>query len=65
MNSADKRVRDNTAGGLPLEKVLELVALQFDENTVSLFLKYRDNPLIEWKESIKIFAFAHDMMFED
>ncbi len=59
MNSAVKRVRDNTAGRFPMEKVNELVASQSDEKILALFLKYKDNPLIEWKESIKKVAIAH------
>ena len=59
MNSAVKRVRDNTAGKFPMEKVQELIASQSDEKIVALFLKYRDNPLVEWKESIKKVAIAH------
>ena len=59
MNSAVKRVRDNTDGRFPMEKVNELVASQSDEKILALFLKYKDNPLIEWKESIKKVAIAH------
>ena len=59
MNSAVKRVRDNTAGRFPMEKVNELVASQSDEKILALFLRYKDNPLIEWKESIKKVAIAH------
>lgn len=59
MNSAVKRVRDNTGGKFPMEKVQELVVSQSDEKILALFLKYKDNPLIEWKESIKKVAIAH------
>ena len=59
MNSAVKRVRDNTAGVFPMEKVRELVESQSDEKILNLFLKYKDNPLIEWKESIKKVALTH------
>ena len=59
MNSAVKRVRDNTAGTFPMEKVHELVDSQSDEKILKLFLKYKDNPLIEWKESIKKVALAN------
>lgn len=59
MNSAVKRVRDNTDGRFPMEKVNELLASQSDEKIMALFLKYKDNPLIEWKESIKKVAIAH------
>lgn len=59
MNSAIKRVRDNTAGRFPMEKVHKLVESQSDEKIMALFLKYKDNPLIEWKESIKKVAIAN------
>lgn len=59
MNSAVKRVRDNTAGKFPMEEVQNLVASQSDEKILALFLKYKNNPLIEWKESIKKVAIAH------
>ena len=53
MNSAVKRVRDNTAGTFSMEKVSELVDSQSDEKILKLFFKYKEDPLIEWKESIK------------
>ena len=59
MNSAVKRVRDNTAGRFPMEKVNELVESQTDDKILKLFNKYKDNPMIEWKESIKKVALAH------
>ncbi len=65
MNSAVKRVRDNTAGTFPMEKVQELVESQSDEKILKLFLKYKDNPLVEWKESIKKVALAHGYEIND
>ena len=59
MNSAVKRVRDNTGGKFPMETVNKLVASQSDEKMLALFLKYKDNPLIEWKESIKKVVINH------
>ena len=59
MNSAVKRVRDNTAGTFSMEKVSELVESQSDEKILDLFLRYKDNPIIEWKESIKKVALSH------
>lgn len=59
MNSAVKRVRDNTSGAFPMGKVMELVDSQSDDKILSLYLRYRNNPLIEWKESIKKVVLAH------
>ena len=53
MNSAVKRVRDNTAGKFPMEKVEQLLSSQSDEKILSLYNRYKDNPKVEWKESIK------------
>lgn len=36
-----------------LKKANELIAWQSDENMVSLYENYKDNPKIKWKESIK------------
>ena len=63
MNSAVKRVRDNTAGKFDMDKVKELVASQSDEKVLKLFVKYKDNPKIEWKESIKKVALANGYPF--
>ncbi len=63
MNSAIKRVRDNTAGNFPMEKVSQLVDSQCDEKIMALFLKYKDNPKIQWKESIKKVAMEHGYSF--
>ena len=63
MNSAVKRVRDNTSGMFPMEKVEELVASQSDEKVMVLFEKYRNDPKIEWKESIKKVAMSKGYTF--
>lgn len=63
MNSAVKRVRDNTANSFPMKKVEELLAWQNDENIMQLFEKYKDNNIIEWKESIKKVAIEHGYSF--
>lgn len=63
MNSAVKRVRDNTAGKFDMDKVKELVDSQSDGKILKLFEKYKDNPKIEWKESIKKVALANGYSF--
>ena len=62
MNMASKRVRTNTNGMFPMEKVEELIRWQSDEEIIKLFLKYKDNPKIQWKESIKKVAIAYGLM---
>ena len=62
MNTASKRVRTNTNGMFPMEKVEELIRWQSDEEIIKLFLKYKDNPKIQWKESIKKVAIAYGLM---
>lgn len=62
MNMANKRVKTNTNGMFPMEKVEELIRWQSDEEMIKLFLKYRDDPKIKWKESIKKVVMAYDLM---
>lgn len=62
MNMASKRVRTNTAGTFDMRKVEELIEWQSDENIIKLYLQYKDNPKIQWKESIKKVAMAHGLM---
>lgn len=62
MNMASKRVRTNTGGAFSQEKVSELLATQIDEKIIELFNKYKDNPMIEWKESIKKVAIEAGLM---
>lgn len=59
MNSAIKRVRDNTAGQFDMNKVKELIDSQSDEKILALYEKYKNNPMIQWKESIKKVAMAN------
>ena len=53
MNMASKRVRTNTLGLFPQHVVDALLATQTDEKMLELYRKYRDNPIIAWKESIQ------------
>jgi len=62
MNMASKRVKTNTAGAFPQEKVSDLLKTQTDDIIITLFNRYKDNPMIEWKESIKKVAISHELM---
>ncbi|MBK5261869.1 MAG: radical SAM protein [Peptostreptococcaceae bacterium] len=62
MNMASKRVKTNTAGAFPQEKVSDLLKTQTDDIIITLFNRYKDNPMIEWKESIKKVAISHALM---
>ncbi|MPN56836.1 hypothetical protein SDC9_204529 [bioreactor metagenome] len=62
MNMAAKRVRTNTEGTFPQDKVSELLATQTDQKIIDLFNRYKDNPMIEWKESIKKVAIEAGLM---
>lgn len=62
MNMASKRVRANTAGAFPQEKVVALLEAQTDEKIIDLFNRYKENAKIEWKESIKKVAISHSLM---
>ena len=62
MNMASKRVKTNTAGTFPQEKVSDLLKTQTDDIIITLFNRYKDNPMIEWKESIKKVAISHELM---
>ena len=62
INMAARRVRTNTNGIFPMEKVEELMRWQSDDEIIRLYLKYKDNPKIQWKESIKKVAIAHGLM---
>lgn len=59
MNDAMKRVKANTGGKFPIEVVQNLIDSQSDDKMLALFLKYRNMPHIEWKESIKKVAIAN------
>lgn len=62
MNMAAKRVRTNTGGTFPQDKVSELLATQTDQKIIDLFNRYKANPMIEWKESIKKVAIEAGLM---
>ena len=62
MNMAAKRVRTNTAGSFPQDNVTKLLFTQTDEKIIALFNRYKDNPKIEWKESIKKVAMEHNLL---
>jgi len=62
MNMAAKRVRTNTARRFPMSKVDELMQWQSDDEIIRLYRKYKGNPKIQWKESIKKVAIEHVLM---
>jgi DNA repair photolyase len=62
MNMAAKRVRTNTAGIFSQSEVASLLATQTDEKILSLYERYHDNPMIEWKESIKKVVLEHGLI---
>lgn len=62
MNMANKRVRTNTNGTFPMEEVDKLVASQSDDKIIALYDRYKDNPKIMWKESIKKVAMANGLI---
>jgi DNA repair photolyase len=53
MNSAHRRVRINSNGAFDEQLLDELVASQSDEKILALYERYKDDPKIAWKESIK------------
>ena len=53
MNLPNSRVKANTNNGFPVDKINELINWQSDDNILNLYEKYKHNPQIEWKESIK------------
>lgn len=58
MHMAKKRVRDNTCGMFPAAKIQELVDGQSDDKILAMYERYKDDPKIMWKESIKKVAIA-------
>lgn len=62
MNMASKRVRTNTAGAFPQEKIVALLKTQTDEEIIDLFNRYKGKAIIEWKESIKKVAISYGLM---
>lgn len=61
MNMASKRVRVNTSGMFPAEVVEALLASQTDERIINLYDKYRHDPVVRWKESIKKVLISHGL----
>lgn len=53
MNLPNSRVKANTSCSFPIGKLDELMNWQSDNNILALYEKYKHNPQIEWKESIK------------
>ena len=62
MNMASRRVKVNTNSTFPIEKIDELTNWQSDKNIIDLYIKYKDNPKIQWKESIKKVAIEHNLL---
>ncbi len=62
MNMAARRVKINTNSSFPIEKIEELTDWQNDKNIIELFIKYKDNNKIKWKESIKKIAIANGLL---
>ena len=61
MNFPDRRGRMNAASSETPAHVKVLMKAQSDENIISIWERYRDNPMIEWKESIKKVITAHNL----
>ncbi|MGE4284555.1 MAG: radical SAM protein [Clostridia bacterium] len=61
MNFPDRRVKMNSASTNALEHVRALIEAQSDEKIIAMWKKYRTNPMIEWKESIKKVIAAHNL----
>lgn len=61
MNFPDRRVRMNAASSETPEHVKALMKAQSDENIISIWERYKDNPMIEWKDSIKKVIVAHNL----
>ena len=53
MNFPKRRVKMNSAMPEVPTYVKELIEAQSDENIIAIWNKYKDNPIIEWKESIR------------
>lgn len=62
MNMATKRARTNTAGLFSLSQVEALLESQTDDKILGLYERYKDNPMIEWKESIKKVLLHHGLI---
>lgn len=62
MNFPDRRVRMNAASSETPAHVKALMKSQSDENIIAIWKRYKDNPMIEWKESIKKVIAAHNLV---
>jgi hypothetical protein len=51
----------NSASTNAPEHVRALIEAQSDEKIIAMWKKYRTNPMIEWKESIKKVIAAHNL----
>ena len=66
MNMALRRVNINTAGAFTIDKLNELLSWQSDDNIIKLYMKYRKDFKIKWKESIKKVLLSNDIFdFDD
>ncbi len=61
MNFPDRRVKMNAASSVTPAHVRALMEAQSDENIIAMWEKYKDNPMIEWKESIKKVIASHNL----
>ncbi|MDK2860280.1 MAG: hypothetical protein PWP25_1466 [Sphaerochaeta sp.] len=62
MNFPDRRVRMNAASSETPAHVKALMNAQSDKNIIAIWRKDKDNPMIEWKESIKKVVAAHNLV---
>lgn len=62
MNFPDRRIKMNSATTEVPPYVKELMEAQSDKNIIEIYKRYKDNPMIEWKESIKKVIEAHNLI---
>lgn len=61
MNFPDRRVKMNAASSETPAHVKALIEVQSDEKVIAMWEKHKDNPIFEWKESIKKVIAAHNL----
>lgn len=61
MNFPDRRVKMNAASAETPSYVRTLMEAQSDEKIIAMWVRYKDNPMIEWKESIKKVITSHNL----
>lgn len=61
MNFPNRRIKINEASSKPPDYARNLIASQSDEKVIAMWEKYRNNPKIEWKESIKKVITTHNL----